>query len=106
MFTSGSTGRPKGVTLTHDAVVNRLWWGLDELPIDASDTVVQKTPYTFDCSVPELFAPLMIGAKLVVLRDGGHLDPLYVADVIERTGGDDGALRAVDAVGVRRHRRP
>ncbi|MCB1293515.1 MAG: amino acid adenylation domain-containing protein, partial [Gordonia sp.] len=86
LFTSGSTGRPKGVTLTHDAVVNRLWWGLDELPIDASDTVVQKTPYTFDCSVPELFAPLMIGAKLVVLRDGGHLDPLYVADVIERTG--------------------
>ncbi|GAB17963.1 putative non-ribosomal peptide synthetase, partial [Gordonia effusa NBRC 100432] len=85
LFTSGSTGRPKGVTLSHAAVVNRLWWGLDELPIDATDVVVQKTPYTFDCSVPELFAPLMVGATLVVLNDGGHLDPLYVADTIERT---------------------
>ncbi|MGB6247292.1 amino acid adenylation domain-containing protein, partial [Gordonia sp. (in: high G+C Gram-positive bacteria)] len=85
LFTSGSTGRPKGVTLTHEAVVNRLWWGLDELPIDGTDVVVQKTPYTFDCSVPELFAPLMVGAELVVLRDGGHTDPLYVAQVIEQT---------------------
>ena len=85
LFTSGSTGRPKGVTLTHEAVVNRLWWGLDELPIDSGDTVIQKTPYTFDCSVPELLAPLMVGAKLVVLRDGGHLEPLYVADVIEQS---------------------
>ncbi|WP_279103890.1 condensation domain-containing protein, partial [Gordonia bronchialis] len=54
LFTSGSTGRPKGVTLSHAAVLNRLWWGLAELPIDATDVVVQKTPYTFDCSVPEL----------------------------------------------------
>ncbi|NED64664.1 AMP-binding protein, partial [Streptomyces sp. SID10244] len=59
IFTSGSTGRPKGVTLAHDAVLNRLWWGLHQLPIGSADTVVLKTPYTFDCSVPELFAPLM-----------------------------------------------
>ncbi|WP_353507227.1 amino acid adenylation domain-containing protein, partial [Gordonia sp. ABSL1-1] len=85
LFTSGSTGRPKGVTLTHEAVLNRLWWGLDALPIDSSDVVVQKTTYTFDCSVPELFAPLIIGARTVVLRDGGHLDPGYVADEIART---------------------
>ncbi|MBE7194128.1 MAG: amino acid adenylation domain-containing protein, partial [Gordonia polyisoprenivorans] len=85
LFTSGSTGRPKGVTLSHTAVLNRLWWGLDTLPIDAGDVVLQKTPYTFDCSVPELFAPLMTGATLVVLADGGHLDPGYVADEIRRT---------------------
>ncbi len=86
LFTSGSTGRPKGVTLTHHAVLNRLWWGLNELPIDGTDVVVQKTPYTFDCSVPELFAPLMVGARLVVLKQGGHLEPVYVASEIARTG--------------------
>ncbi|MFZ2512113.1 MAG: amino acid adenylation domain-containing protein [Gordonia sp. (in: high G+C Gram-positive bacteria)] len=48
--------------------------------------VVQKTPYTFDCSVPELFAPLMVGATVVVLKDGGHLEPRYVAQEIARTG--------------------
>ncbi|WP_344786239.1 amino acid adenylation domain-containing protein, partial [Gordonia caeni] len=86
LFTSGSTGMPKGVTLSHEAVLNRLWWGLDELPIGSSDVVLQKTPYTFDCSVPELFAPLMAGAAMVVLRDGGHLEPTHVADEIARTG--------------------
>ncbi|MFZ2239446.1 MAG: amino acid adenylation domain-containing protein, partial [Gordonia amarae] len=85
LFTSGSTGKPKGVTLSHAAVLNRLWWGLDELPIDESDSVVLKTPYTFDVSVPELFAPLMIGARMVVLKAGGHIEPLYVAEIVERT---------------------
>ncbi|WP_431839258.1 amino acid adenylation domain-containing protein [Gordonia hongkongensis] len=85
LFTSGSTGRPKGVTLSHAAVLNRLWWGLDALPIDQTDRVVLKTPYTFDVSVPELFAPLMIGATMVVFRADGHLDPVYVAAEIART---------------------
>ncbi|GAC56448.1 putative non-ribosomal peptide synthetase [Gordonia hirsuta DSM 44140 = NBRC 16056] len=85
LFTSGSTGRPKGVTLTHEAVMNRLLWGLNELPIGSSDRVVQKTPYTFDCSVPELFAPFMAGAALVLLKEDGHLEPLHVAAEIART---------------------
>ncbi|GAC71058.1 non-ribosomal peptide synthetase, partial [Gordonia soli] len=85
LFTSGSTGRPKGVTLSHAAVLNRLWWGLDELPIDTTDRVMLKTPYTFDVSVPELFAPLMVGATMVVLRADGHLDPVHVAEEIART---------------------
>jgi len=85
LFTSGSTGRPKGVTLSHEAVLNRLWWGLDELPIGPTDRVVLKTPYTFDVSVPELFAPLMVGASIVVLKADGHLDPVYVAEEVVRT---------------------
>ncbi|MCF8568746.1 amino acid adenylation domain-containing protein [Gordonia sp. HY002] len=86
IFTSGSTGRPKGVTLPHDAVVNRLRWGLDELPIDGDDLVVLKTPYTFDCSVAELFAPLMQGSRLLIAEPDGHLDPVYMADLIADSG--------------------
>ncbi|MFT4128104.1 MAG: amino acid adenylation domain-containing protein, partial [Gordonia sp. (in: high G+C Gram-positive bacteria)] len=82
IFTSGSTGRPKGVTLTHGALINRLWWGLDQFPLGGDDVVVQKTPYTFDCSVPELFAPLMAGARTLIARPGGHADPLYLADLM------------------------
>ncbi|MCF8609817.1 amino acid adenylation domain-containing protein [Gordonia sp. HY285] len=86
LFTSGSTGRPKGVTLSHRAVVNRLWWGLDEMPLDRTDAVLLKTPYTFDCSVPEIYAPLMVGARMVVAKADGHLDPMYLCDVITETG--------------------
>ncbi|WP_279107618.1 AMP-binding protein, partial [Gordonia paraffinivorans] len=86
LFTSGSTGRPKGVTVSHEAVVNRLRWGLDELPIGADDLVVLKTPYTFDVSVPELFAPLMQGSRLLIADPEGHLDPLYLADLMADKG--------------------
>ncbi|WP_353507209.1 amino acid adenylation domain-containing protein [Gordonia sp. ABSL1-1] len=83
LFTSGSTGRPKGVTVSHAAVANRLWWGLDAFPWGPGDRIIQKTPYTFDVSVPELFAPLMSGATIVVAEPGGHADPDYIADLIE-----------------------
>ncbi|AZZ81208.1 non-ribosomal peptide synthetase [Gordonia alkanivorans] len=82
LFTSGSTGRPKGVTVSHRSVSNRLRWGLSEYPWGSSDRVVQKTPYTFDVSVPELFGPLLAGATMVLAAPGGHADPAYIADLI------------------------
>ncbi|WYY18777.1 amino acid adenylation domain-containing protein [Gordonia malaquae] len=91
LFTSGSTGRPKGVTVSHRAVLNRLWWGLDAFPwagpsdTSGGDRVIQKTPYTFDVSVPELFGPLLTGATVVIAKPGGHTDPEYIADLIEET---------------------
>ena len=71
----GSDGSSEGVTVSHRAVLNRLWWGLDAFGWALGDRVVQKTPYTFDVSVPELFAPLFTGAQVVIARPGGHADP-------------------------------
>ncbi|MEV6364243.1 non-ribosomal peptide synthase/polyketide synthase [Nocardia asteroides] len=86
LFTSGSTGKPKGVAVSHTAIVNRLTWMQDTYRLDPADTVLQKTPTTFDVSVWELFWPLQIGATLVVARPDGHRDPVYLAEVITRTG--------------------
>ncbi|MGB6245572.1 amino acid adenylation domain-containing protein, partial [Gordonia sp. (in: high G+C Gram-positive bacteria)] len=86
LFTSGSTGRPKGVTVSHRAVLNRLKWGLAEYPWGPDDRVIQKTPYTFDVSVPEIFAPLMVGARVILAEPGGHTDPDYIAALIEESG--------------------
>ncbi|GGN73725.1 non-ribosomal peptide synthase/polyketide synthase [Nocardia rhizosphaerihabitans] len=84
IFTSGSTGKPKGVVVSHAAIVNRLVWMQDAYRLTAADTVLQKTPATFDVSVWEFFWPLQIGAQLVLARPGGHRDPAYLAGLIDR----------------------
>ncbi|MBF6286236.1 non-ribosomal peptide synthase/polyketide synthase [Nocardia cyriacigeorgica] len=83
IFTSGSTGRPKGVAVTHAAIVNRLAWMQAAYQLNCADTVLQKTPFTFDVSVWELFWPLQIGARLVLAAPDGHRDPVYLAEVID-----------------------
>ncbi|HLM54812.1 MAG TPA: amino acid adenylation domain-containing protein [Pyrinomonadaceae bacterium] len=83
IYTSGSTGKPKGAMNTHRAIRNRLLWMQEAYGLDASDRVLQKTPFSFDVSVWEFFWPLMTGARLVVARPLGHHDNAYLADVIE-----------------------
>ncbi|MEO8490631.1 amino acid adenylation domain-containing protein [Pseudomonas sp.] len=83
IYTSGSTGQPKGVINDHAGVVNRLLWMQDEYGLTAKDTVLQKTPFSFDVSVWEFFWPLFTGARLVMAQPGGHKDPAYLCDVIE-----------------------
>lgn len=82
IYTSGSTGRPKGVVVNHEGVVNRLLWAQQIRPMDVSDRMLQKTPSSFDVSVPEFFWPFLVGATLVMAEPDGHKDPGYLADVI------------------------
>jgi len=84
IYTSGSTGQPKGALNGHAAIVNRLLWMQSRYELTASDVVLQKTPYSFDVSVWELFWPLITGARLVMAEPGGHRDPAYLVDVIRR----------------------
>ncbi len=83
IYTSGSTGMPKGVMNQHDGIVNRLLWMQSEFQMTQEDTVLQKTPYSFDVSVWEFFWPLMIGARLVIARPEGHKDPEYLLNLID-----------------------
>ena len=82
IYTSGSTGRPKGALNIHRAIVNRLQWMQEEYSIDDTDTILQKTPFSFDVSVWEFFWPLLNGARLVLAQPGGHQDPTYLRDLI------------------------
>ncbi len=86
IFTSGSTGRPKGAVNTHQGIVNRLLWMQEAFALGADDRVLQKTPFGFDVSVWEFFWPLLVGARLVVARPGGHQDPSYLAGLIDAEG--------------------
>jgi amino acid adenylation domain-containing protein len=84
IYTSGSTGTPKGVMVHHAGVVNRLRWMNRMFPLTPSDRVLQKTPATFDVSVWELFLPLIMGARVVFARPGGHRDSRYISEEMRR----------------------
>ncbi|HDS1734302.1 non-ribosomal peptide synthetase [Pseudomonas sp. BP8] len=84
IYTSGSTGRPKGAGNSHRALVNRLCWMQKAYGLDADDTVLQKTPFSFDVSVWEFFWPLLVGARLAVAQPGEHRDPQRLVEVIRQ----------------------
>ncbi|MET0196565.1 MAG: amino acid adenylation domain-containing protein, partial [Rhodococcus fascians] len=86
IFTSGSTGKPKGVAVSHSAVVNQISWLVAEYGLSTEDVVLQKTPFTFDVSVWELFGSLAAGGRLIVAEPDGHRDPAYLVSVIESEG--------------------
>ncbi|OPY29541.1 MAG: 3-hydroxypropionyl-coenzyme A synthetase [Methanobacterium sp. PtaU1.Bin242] len=84
IYTSGSTGKPKGVMIEHYSVINKLEWMLKEYPITEDDVLIQKTPYTFDASVYELFIWSFTGARLCLLKPDGEKDPEEIINAIEK----------------------
>jgi amino acid adenylation domain-containing protein/non-ribosomal peptide synthase protein (TIGR01720 family) len=86
IYTSGSTGEPKGAINSHRAVCNRIRWMQETYRLTEADRVLQKTPYSFDVSVWELFWPLVTGARLAMARPGGHRDTTYLRETIRDLG--------------------
>ncbi|ODG99848.1 non-ribosomal peptide synthetase [Nostoc sp. KVJ20] len=82
IYTSGSTGKPKGAMNTHRGICNRLLWMQDAYQLNATDSVLQKTPFSFDVSVWEFFWPLLTGARLVMAQPGGQRDATYLINTI------------------------
>ncbi|MBN2862730.1 MAG: amino acid adenylation domain-containing protein [Bacteroidales bacterium] len=84
IYTSGSTGKPKGVMIENYSLINRLNWMQRMYPIGPGDTILQKTPYTFDVSVWELFWWALQGAKVSMLEPGGEKYPELILKAIRR----------------------
>ncbi|HMN80094.1 MAG TPA: amino acid adenylation domain-containing protein [Burkholderiaceae bacterium] len=86
IFTSGSTGRPKGVMIEHRGICNHVQWISEKLKLSAADRLLQRTSISFDASVWEFFAPLQVGARLVLAKAGGQRDPGYLAKLACEAG--------------------
>ncbi|MBB5959617.1 amino acid adenylation domain-containing protein/non-ribosomal peptide synthase protein (TIGR01720 family) [Saccharothrix tamanrassetensis] len=84
IYTSGSTGRPKGVVIPHQAVVNRMLWMQEAVPLHERDTVLHRTSFTFDASVWELFAPLIAGARVLLASHEDQRDVSTLARLVAR----------------------
>lgn len=82
MYTSGTTGEPKAAVISHRSLAIRLLWMMQEY--ECGEKVLQKTPYTFDVSLWELFLPLIAGKISVLLEPGEEKFPAAVGNCIRR----------------------
>lgn len=67
IYTSGSTGRPKGVEITHQALTNFLLSMKKTPGLTDCDVVLALTTISFDIATVELFLPLIVGARIVLV---------------------------------------
>ncbi|MFD0662906.1 AMP-binding protein [Thermocatellispora tengchongensis] len=84
LFTSGSTGRPKGAMVARGGMVNHLLAKAEDLKLTADDSVVQNAPLTFDISIWQLLAPLLVGGRARVVDDACAADPERLFGIVER----------------------
>ncbi|APY90246.1 non-ribosomal peptide synthetase [Streptomyces alfalfae] len=69
IHTSGSTGRPKGVVVSHASVRALTDWAETEFTGRGLEHAVASTSLNFDVSVFEIFAPLLAGGCVEIVRD-------------------------------------
>ncbi|MFQ5633517.1 MAG: AMP-binding protein, partial [bacterium] len=85
IFTSGSTGKPKGVSVAHQGLVNLMNAMRCQPGLDASDVFPCFTTISFDMAVPELYLPLVTGARIVLMRREVALDGRRLASMMAET---------------------
>ncbi|KAF9368819.1 hypothetical protein CPB97_004219, partial [Podila verticillata] len=83
MYTSGSTGRPKGVMVPHRGI-SRLFFNNALATIGPGDCMAFASNPAFDQSVYEIWAPLLTGARVVVIDHDTFLDPHRLAEALVR----------------------
>jgi amino acid adenylation domain-containing protein len=67
IYTSGSTGKPKGVQICHGSLSNFLSSMLREPGISSEDVLLSVTTLSFDIAGLELYLPLIVGARVVLV---------------------------------------
>jgi amino acid adenylation domain-containing protein len=86
IYTSGSTGKPKGVVVPHVALTNFLHSMQRRPGLTADDVLVAVTTFSFDIASLELYGPLMVGARTVLLSDEVLADGQRLVEQLESCG--------------------
>ncbi|MGC9442756.1 non-ribosomal peptide synthetase [Streptomyces sp. WG5] len=83
-FTSGSTGEPKGAMCEHAGFVNHLFAKIDDQRITQGQVVAQTAPQSFDISLWQLVAALVVGGRTLIVEQEAILDVDRYLDTVER----------------------
>ncbi|MEV4442682.1 amino acid adenylation domain-containing protein, partial [Streptomyces sp. NPDC049577] len=86
LYTSGSTGRPKGAMVHHRGMNNHLLAKVEDLALVSTDTVVQNAPLTFDVSVWQMLAPLVVGGRVLAVGQELAADAVGLFRLVARDG--------------------
>ena len=84
IYTSGSTGQPKGVEITHDNVLNLVFWHRRAFGITEADRATQVASPAFDATGWELWPYLTCGASIHLVDEDTRLDPVMLRDWLLR----------------------
>ncbi|PGU74039.1 non-ribosomal peptide synthetase [Bacillus cereus] len=84
IYTSGTTGNPKGVIIEHGALNNQIEWLINKFKFDENDIFLQRTNFSFDASVWEIFTPLSLGGTMVIAPKDSELDPWCLIRFIKK----------------------
>lgn len=84
LYTSGSTGKPKGAAIEHQGMLNHLWAKVTDLNINKNDCIAQTAPLTFDISLFQMLAALLVGGRVHFVDDvSAHTPALLLTAVLK-----------------------
>ncbi|RAP29427.1 Bacitracin synthetase 3 (BA3) [Brevibacillus laterosporus] len=68
IYTSGSTGNPKGAMITHQGLVNYIWWAKKVYVQNETVHFPLYSSISFDLTVTSIFTPLVSGNTIHIYR--------------------------------------
>ena len=83
MYTSGSTGRPKGVMIEQKSII-RLVKNPNYIKFAYSERILQTGSIVFDACTFEIWAALLNGFPLYILKKEDLLNPIFLGKYIQK----------------------
>ncbi|WP_432774041.1 non-ribosomal peptide synthase/polyketide synthase [Brevibacillus gelatini] len=81
IYTSGSTGNPKGAMITHQGLVNYIWWANKVYVQGEAVDFPLYSSISFDLTVTSIFTPLLSGNTIYVYRGADKVQ--LILDIIK-----------------------